>query len=382
MFKFFDRYILREIAPPFGIGLLLFTFVLLMNQILVLAELFITKGVSFRLAAEILIDLIPSLLAFAVPMAVLMGILAGLGRLSTDSEIVAFKTLGISSKRLAWPIFVFAFTGWLVTSYLTLFLAPHANYKWVQTMTSSVLAKVQMKFNPREFNESIPKMVIYIQDINREKKWENIFVYLTKDPAEPRLILAREGTLNLYPEAKKATLVLLDGTVHSYPLNEPDKYSFTSFKRLEEGIDVEGLFTSISSEKRVREKDILELLSGVKVIEKDLAELKTGKAAAAKNALPRGADPRACGHAPGPPGEDEGLPVPLGRDPQEVRPPLRLLHLRPRRPSPRDDDPEGRPDERLHHQHRHHPPLLHLDHGGRKAGHGRQDLPVPGDVGA
>jgi LPS export ABC transporter permease LptG/LPS export ABC transporter permease LptF len=285
MFKFFDRYILREIAPPFGIGLLLFTFVLLMNQILVLAELFITKGVSFRLAAEVLIDLIPSLLAFAVPMAVLMGILAGLGRLSTDSEIVAFKTLGISSKRLAWPLFVFAFAGWLLTSYLALFLAPHANYKWVQTITSSVLAKVQVKFIPREFNESIPKMVIYIQDINREKKWENIFVYLTKDPAEPRLILAREGKLSLYPETKKATLELVDGTVHSYPLNEPEKYSFTTFKRLEEGIDVENLFASLSSEKRVREKDILELLSGVKVIEKDLDELKTGKTAARPQAL-------------------------------------------------------------------------------------------------
>jgi LPS export ABC transporter permease LptG/LPS export ABC transporter permease LptF len=291
MFKFFDRYILREIAPPFGIGLLLFTFVLLMSQILVLAELFITKGVSFRLAAEVLMDLIPSLLAFSVPMAVLMGILAGLGRLSTDSEIVAFKTLGISFKRLAWPIFVFAFTGWLVTSYLTMFLAPHANYKWVQTMTSSVLAKVQVKFSPREFNESIPKMVIYIQDISREKKWENIFVYLTKDPAEPRLILAREGKLDLYPEEKKATLVLQDGTVHSYPLRKPDKYSFTSFKRLEEGIDVEGLFASMGSEKRVREKDILELLSGVKVIKKDLAELKTEKAAAAKDALPKDAAP-------------------------------------------------------------------------------------------
>jgi len=290
MLKFFDRYILREIGPPFGIGLLLFTFVLLMNQILVLAELFITKGVSFRLAAEVLIDLIPSLLAFAVPMAVLMGILAGLSRLSTDLEIVAFKTLGISSKRLAWPIFLFALTGWLVTSYLTMFLAPRANYKWVQTMTSSVLAKVSVKFNPREFNESIPKMVIYIQDIIREKKWENIFVYLTKDPAEPRLILAREGTLNLYPEEKKATLVLQDGTVHSYPLKNPSKYSFTSFKRLEEGINVEDLFASISSEKRVREKDILELFSGVKVIKKDLAELEAGKAGAAKDALRKGKD--------------------------------------------------------------------------------------------
>ena len=50
--KFFDRYILQEIFPPFLIGLLLYTFVLLMNQILMLAEMFIAKGVSFWLAAR------------------------------------------------------------------------------------------------------------------------------------------------------------------------------------------------------------------------------------------------------------------------------------------------------------------------------------------
>ena len=271
MFKFFDRYILREVAPPFGVGLLLCTFVLLMNQILVLSELFIAKGVSLGLAAEVLIYLIPSLLAFAVPMAVLMGILAGLSRLSTDSEITAFRTLGIRSRRLAWPLFVFAFAGWFLTSYLTLFLAPRANYKWVQTITGSVLAKVQVRIVPREFNETVPRMVLYIQEIDRDKTWRNVFVYLTKDPAEPRLILAREGRLDLFPETKTATLVLTGGAVHSYPLAQPEKYSITSFKRLEEGIDVESLFASMAGRKRVREKDILELRAGVRDLSADLA---------------------------------------------------------------------------------------------------------------
>jgi LPS export ABC transporter permease LptF/LPS export ABC transporter permease LptG len=285
MFKFFDRYILREVAPPFGLGLLLCTFVLLMNQILVLSELFIAKGVSFGLAAEVLVYLIPSLLAFAVPMAVLMGILAGLSRLSTDSEIVAFRTLGISSRRLARPVFVFAFAGWLVTSYLTLFLAPRANYKWVQTITGSVLAKVQVRIVPREFNETVPKMVLYIQEIDRDRTWRNVFVYLTKDPSEPRLILAREGRLDLFPETKTATLVLTDGTVHSYPLGEPEKYSITSFRRLEEGIDVESLFASMAGRKRVREKDILELREGARELRTELTALKPGGADAPEPAL-------------------------------------------------------------------------------------------------
>lgn len=274
MLKFFDRYILREVAPPFGIGLLLCTFVLLMKEILALPELIISQGFSLGFVAKSLLYLIPSLLALAVPMAVLIGILAGLSRLSTDSEITAFRTLGISSRRLARPIFVFALAGWLVTSCLTLFLAPRAGYKREQSITSAVLAKVQVRIVPREFNVTMPNMVLYIQEVDRDKTWRNVFVYLTKDPAEPQLILAREGRIDLFPETKKATLILTDGMVHSYPLNQPEKYSITSFKRLEEGINVGAFFSPISGPKRVREMDILELQDGVRRLDADLAAVR------------------------------------------------------------------------------------------------------------
>ena len=89
--RILDRYVLREVVPPFLVGLLLVTFVLLMNQVLLLAELFIDKGVPALQALRILGLLVPSILAFALPMAVLMGILGGLARLSADSEVVAFE---------------------------------------------------------------------------------------------------------------------------------------------------------------------------------------------------------------------------------------------------------------------------------------------------
>ncbi len=263
MLKFFDRYLLKELSPPFFIGLLVYTFVLLMNQVFLLSELFIARGVAFPTVARIFLYLIPSALAFAVPMSVLMGILAGLSRLSSDSEIVAFRTLGIRNTRLLGPVLLFALGGWLVTSALTLYLAPWANYKWVQTLAKSVLAKVQLNINPREFNESIPGTVMFIQDISSQNQWQNIFVYLTKPDEDPRTILARTGRLNFFPEAKRATLELFDGAVHVAPRDNPESYGVTYFKRIEEEINVESLFAEYSSEKRVREKDIGELWQGV-----------------------------------------------------------------------------------------------------------------------
>ncbi len=277
MYRLFDRYILKEITPPFFIGLLVYTFVLLMNQILLLSELFIARGVSFRVVLELLVYLIPSVLAFTVPMSVLMGILAGLSRLSSDAEITAFKTLGISYKRLLWPVLVFSFIGFLTTSFLTLHLAPRANYKWVQTLTQSVLTRIQFNIRPREFYESIPNTVIYIQDISPEMNWKNIYVHFSTDPAEPKVILAENGKLNFYPEEKRATLELSEGTVHSYTLDDPEEYRITSFSHYEEELNVEGIVPSIPEKKGVRQKDIRELYEDQKIIQKELREFPLEK---------------------------------------------------------------------------------------------------------
>lgn len=274
MLKRIDRYVLKEVFPPFFLGLVLYAFVLLMNQILILAEMFIAKGVPLGTALEVLGLLVPSILAFAVPMAVLMGILAGLSRMSTDLEITAFKTLGIGYGRIVRPILLFAFAGWLLTSGLVHYVAPRANHRWVQTVSQSVLTKIRIDIAPRTFDESIPGMVLFVQDIARQGEWENVFVHMSRPPGEPRTILARGGRLNIFPETRRAVLELFDGTVHTVKLAEPGGYGVTSFRRLDEEVEIEGVFASLEGEKRVREKDIGELLRDIRNLEEELAARK------------------------------------------------------------------------------------------------------------
>jgi LPS export ABC transporter permease LptF/LPS export ABC transporter permease LptG len=267
MARLIDRYVLREVVPPFLVGLLLITFVLLMNQVLLLAELFIDKGVPALQAVRILGLLVPSILVFALPMAVLMGILGGLARLSADSEIVAFRSLGVGPRRLARPLFFFGLCGFLLTLPLALSVAPRANSAWVRAMTDSVLARVRLKVEPLEFNETLPGMVFFVRDVGRDKVWHDVFAYIVKDPADPRLIMARAGTVRLFPEKRRAVLELTDGVVYSGAPSAPDEDTLTTFERLEEEIDVAGLFADVSNEKRVREKDIGELVRGLKDLE-------------------------------------------------------------------------------------------------------------------
>ncbi len=270
--KLFDRYILKEIIPPFVIGLTAYTFMLLMNQILLLSEMFIARGVPVNTVLSLLLYLLPAMLAFTIPMSVLMGILAGLSRLSSDVEITAFRTLGIGQGQILRPVLIFSFCGLLVTSLFTLYLAPQANHKWIKTFSRSIKAEAQFKINPREFFDRIPQMTLYVQDIAEGDLWENIFVHFSLPQKEPRIIFAEKGRLHIFPEKKRATLELLNGIIHSYNVNTPENYSMTSFKRLEEELDVQSIFAGISAEKRAREKDIKELLNDIKRIKSDLKQ--------------------------------------------------------------------------------------------------------------
>ena len=81
------RYILKEIALPFFMILFVLTLVLLLEKILQLIDLIINKGIRFTDIAQLILFLMPTFLMFTIPISLLIAILIGLGRLSSDNEI-------------------------------------------------------------------------------------------------------------------------------------------------------------------------------------------------------------------------------------------------------------------------------------------------------
>ena len=59
-----------------------------------------------------MVTLLPQALALTIPMALLIGLLVGLGRLSADREFVVMMACGISPYRLLQPVLVFAVVCW------------------------------------------------------------------------------------------------------------------------------------------------------------------------------------------------------------------------------------------------------------------------------
>ena len=74
MLKIFDRYLIRETIVPLCLGLVVLTFILMIQPILKEAEVFIAKGVEWSVVARVLLTLLPAALSVTIPMAVLLGI--------------------------------------------------------------------------------------------------------------------------------------------------------------------------------------------------------------------------------------------------------------------------------------------------------------------
>ena len=104
MFSILNRYIFREILYPFLMTFFVFTFVLIMGRILSLVDLMINKGVSLSEILRLILYLMPALMLFTIPLALIIAILIGIGRLSRDNEFTVLRACGLSLHRIAAPV--------------------------------------------------------------------------------------------------------------------------------------------------------------------------------------------------------------------------------------------------------------------------------------
>src|SRR6188474_82195 len=165
MLRTLDRYVVREIAGPFFLGLAILTFILQIPPILTQAEQFISRGVEWTIVARALWTLLPQALCLTIPMAVLLGILVGFSRLSADREFVAMQACGVSLMRLARPVLLVAGLGTAATAYETIVALPDANQTFREIVFVLLATRVESNVKPRVFFQEFQDKVIYVRDL-------------------------------------------------------------------------------------------------------------------------------------------------------------------------------------------------------------------------
>ena len=102
--KLLDKQVLRELVAPLIFGVAAFTSVFFAGTYILKITEWITNGMPVLTALEIAVLVLPDTLKYTLPMATLLAVLLGVGRLSSDSEIVSMFACGISLYRISIPI--------------------------------------------------------------------------------------------------------------------------------------------------------------------------------------------------------------------------------------------------------------------------------------
>jgi LPS export ABC transporter permease LptG/LPS export ABC transporter permease LptF len=214
MLKTLDRYVIREVVPPFLLALLIFTFILELPPIMRQLETLVAKGVPWRAAAEIVVLLAPQALGLTIPMGLLVGLLIGLGRLSADREGVALLACGVSPYRLLRPILLLAALATAATMWVMIVAIPDANQRFRVITWDIITKKVETDIKPRVFFEDFPNWVLYPRDQADpgQPGWKDVMVADTSRPPTTDVFLARRGRLVLDRDKRQVDLVLTDGT--------------------------------------------------------------------------------------------------------------------------------------------------------------------------
>ncbi|MBV9403558.1 MAG: LptF/LptG family permease, partial [Candidatus Eremiobacteraeota bacterium] len=113
-----DRYMLTELSGPFLFGLSAFTLIFAAANILNIGKLVSSDHAPLWAAIKVFLWSLPSTIVLVIPMALLLGTLLAMQRLSGESEITAMKAGGIPLVRIAAPFLIAG----LLMSFVMLFL--------------------------------------------------------------------------------------------------------------------------------------------------------------------------------------------------------------------------------------------------------------------
>ena len=96
-----SRYLVGAILPYFIFAWLLLSVILFVQQASRFSDIFFSANIPTNLIWQLSIALIPSVISFTCPMAVLVGVIIGLSKMQGDSELVAIRAAGVGNLQIA-----------------------------------------------------------------------------------------------------------------------------------------------------------------------------------------------------------------------------------------------------------------------------------------
>jgi len=228
-----SRYVLRDMFWPTTLGLLIYGIVMLMNLLLGAAELFIRRDLPLAMVGQYLLLSLPRIIVLATPMAILVGVLVGVARLVSDSEITALRASGYSDRRLMVPVMILGLAATIVSAILFDLAVPASNYAQHQ-LTARIFLKsdINREVQAGVFYERIPNLLVYAQGSSPEDgSLRNVLLHQKSPGGHEEIYFARSLSMQ-QQELRGAIEFQLDDVVsHAWTASSPGRYQISHSAR-------------------------------------------------------------------------------------------------------------------------------------------------------
>jgi lipopolysaccharide export system permease protein len=210
-----DRYVAREVLGPFALGVLLLTFALVTGRLIKLTELVVNHGVTLADVVSLMGFIMPAFLELTFPMAVLLGVLIGFGRLSGDRELTAARACGISLYRLSVPVLCVSLTVYALSSWFAFSVRPWANAHLRKRLFELTQTRSTAGLKEKVFNHNLAGLVVYVDDVSAgSNTLHGVLISDGRDPSQQNTIIARSGVVLPDRQHRAVTLRLHDGSIY------------------------------------------------------------------------------------------------------------------------------------------------------------------------
>ncbi len=259
-----NRYIVTEVLGPLGLGFLVYTFILLIRFLFQSAEMIIRRGLPVSVVGKLLLLTLPNIVVLTLPMSLLFGTLIAVGRLSSDSELIAMRACGISLLTLYRPILLLSGAATLLNTFLMIYVLPWGNHALQELRLEITTQSVAQQIEPRVFYEEWEGKVVYVFEVPQgSKRWKGVFLAESApSSANNQITIADWGEVLVDPAGERVVLRLYNAIRHKVDLNAPDRYEFTRHKRLDLILDDQFATeqrAKLSASKGIREMTLKEL---------------------------------------------------------------------------------------------------------------------------
>ena len=197
-----DRWLLGQLFPPLIFAISAFTVVSLSVGVMIdLIRKIVEYGLPFQLALQIMFLKLPSFLVLSFPMSVLLSTLLAYSKLSSNSEILALRSLGIKTSRIIIPALVLSIFMTGLTFYFNKYWFRQLEwffYKIISIFKIHILNKIR-SFSHGEFND---------EKINENTIKEKIL-----------------NNVDIFNRGFRLKKIEMDSTYPEYILKNKEKYS-------------------------------------------------------------------------------------------------------------------------------------------------------------